>query len=108
MTARPKLPPRLRTGDVAQDARALDLERALRAPLSCPLLDGVQVSGVVPDVGATVELAHNLGRVPRGWLVIDAQDAGVDLVRSSWTASRLTLGRGTDAVTDARFAVWVF
>lgn len=108
MTARPKLPPRLRTGDVAQDARALDLERALRAPLSCPLLDGVQVSGAVPDVGGTVELAHNLGRVPRGWFVVDAQDAGVDLVRSAWTAATLTLARGTDAATDARFTVWVF
>jgi len=103
-----KLPPRFRTGDVAQDARALDLERTLRASVTSPILDGVIVSGRVPDVGATVELAHNLGRVPRGWLVIDAQDAGVDLVRSSWTTSRLVLGRGTDAATDARFSVWVF
>ena len=108
MTVRTILPRRLATGDAAQDARDRQRDADLRAPLSCPLLAGVLVSGKVPDVGNLTVIRHNLGRMPKGWVLVDILDDGVDVYRTTWDETTLTLDRGASAAVDSRFTLWVF
>ena len=103
-----KLPPRFHTGDVAQDARALDPEA------------DAQVLGDIAHPG----WRHRVWRRPltsaRRWSsrtisVACRADGSSSTRRTRALTSFARPGRrpgsrlrGTDATTDARFAVWVF
>lgn len=85
----------LRVNDAVQDA--------LRTPLQCPLLDGVQVAVSIGTSDTVVE--HRLGRQPLGWFVVDSETSGAwSLRRSAWDERTLTL-IATAAFTGA---IWVF
>ena len=105
-------PVRVRTGDSVQDAARQDFERDQKTATSSPLLGGVFVECVMPDIGETLKVSHRLKRKPQGWMVVRQLDSGVDLqdASDSKTDPNLTLelDRGPAASVDARFTLYVF
>lgn len=108
VTPRPRTLPKLETGLPKVDDVLRRLAVALETLMACPLLYGVLLSGKAPDIGgATVELRHNLGRVPVGWFHV-AQTDGSQLVRTAADETTITFEQGTGASVDTPFTLWVF
>ncbi len=105
---------RVRTGDAAQDAARADLERDQREATSSPLLGGVLVDIVIPDVGALLEVHHRLGRKPQGYFPVRVLDSIFDMhevdAATNGADPKLTLvlERGFYAAVDSRFTLWIF
>lgn len=108
MTPRPRILPKLETGVAAVDAVLRKWAVFLDGVLACPLLYGVLVSGEMPDIGETVTLRHNLGRVPVGWFVVDQAGNGVELYRDSADDDTITFARPGAASVDVAFTMWVY
>lgn len=108
MTPRPRILPDLLSGDDKTNAVLRRWKAFLDGVLTCPLLYGVLVSGEVPDVGETVTLRHNLGRVPVGWFVVDQAGSGVELYRDSADDETITFARPASASVDEPFTMWIF
>lgn len=101
---------RLSTGSPAQDMRNRQQQDDLRAPLSCPLLYGVQIECETPDVGVNLEIRHGLGRRPQGWFVVGQRDEPFAMLElyDLRTDVLLVLERAALASVDSRFSLWIY
>lgn len=108
MTPRPRTLPELLSGLAKVDEVLRSWKLVIDRILACPLLYGVALSGKVPDVGETLVLRHNLGRLPVGWVVTDNTDGGVRIARTAWDESTISFVKETDGSVDAPFGVWVY
>jgi hypothetical protein len=70
----------------------------------CPLLMGQRIDGITLGAGAATNVAHGLGRVPEGWVVVD-KDAAVSVYRDG-TATAAVLPLRASGATDVD--VWIF
>lgn len=107
MTFQPFKKAQLATGSGVTD-RALHVvqqntEDAIRQVLGVELLDGVRLDSITA-VPAGEAFEHGLGRVPRGWFVVDTTTGGYPS-RYAWDDKTITLGIGSGSFTGD---VWVF
>lgn len=77
--------------------------RSALDPLSKdPLLNRVEVESTIKTAVTTV-IQHNLGRQPRGWILVDKQGP-YDVWRIAWNASTITL----DSSGDVKVKVLIY
>lgn len=109
-------PTKVRTGAPAEDAARVELERDVGAATNSPLLGGVFVDCVTPDVGEQLEVHHRLGRKPQGWVVTRRRGGSFDMYEAepsdypAGTDPKLTLvlERGAYASVDVPFTLYIF
>jgi len=75
--------------------------RVLTPVLKVQLIDGVQIK--VDLVSGSQRIAHNLGRVPQGFVVVDTTSAET-FYRTAWDSSTMTV----TATGTATFSIWVY
>lgn len=105
--ARTLIPPGLRRSvDPAASPAVRGAGRSREADLApvlqSPLLQARKVADVELDATAK-EIAHGLGRVPEGWLLVDP-DVGTLVWRTAKTSETLTLA----ALVSVRGTLWVW
>ena len=69
-----------------------------------PLLDGTLIEDVEFGGAVTVNIAHKLGRKPRGWILTDLTVGARIVIRDDWDDKFLTL-TSNGACT---ISLWVF
>lgn len=107
---------RPRTLVAEQDRARQLLERDNEQQRTSPLLGGVFVECVTPDVDQQLLVHHRLGREPQGWIVTRIRDAAVDMVevyeqqipKGVDRRMTLVLERGVGASVDSKFTLYVF
>jgi hypothetical protein len=92
-----------RTGDAAQDTRALETIGDVKALLGAPFLKGRAVTFTTTGAGS-VSVPHKLGKQPTGWFVTDIDGLIATLSRDSWDERRIVFF----VSGAATFTVWVY
>ena len=78
-----------------------NVENALAPVLRVALLDGVTISAALAS--GDNEIAHGLGRVPQGYIIIDV-DAAATIYRVSLSDKFLTL----NSTATANIKLWIY
>lgn len=86
----------------SEQAASRTREAELGQALAAPFLQAREVGEVELDA-APKEIAHGLGQVPRGWLLVDP-DVAAMVWRTAKTSETLTLG----ASASVRGTLWVW
>lgn len=86
----------------SEQAASRTREAELGQALAAPLLQAREVGEVELDM-APKEIAHGLGRVPKGWMLVDP-DVAATTWRTAKTSETLTLG--ASASVRGTLLVW--
>lgn len=100
---REKLSPSVRNeGDLFQR----DAKRTIDGINQCPLLRGVLAERVDLVTGSTKRIPHTLGRVPKGFIIVDA-DEDVTVWRDA-TQAATSAELPLTASATATVSLWIF
>lgn len=70
--------------------------------LKSPLIDGVQINGVVLSTSPT-SVQHLLKRVPQGWFIVDS-NAAATVYRTDWDLNKVIL----IASAPVTVSIWIY
>lgn len=80
-------------------------DRLIRKLLTIPFLDGVERSFSITS-GGVKSIAHGLGRVPRGFIVIDAQNTFSNIYMSDKNHDTAEFSNSGSGVGELK--VWIY
>jgi hypothetical protein len=90
-----------RTGTPAEDARAID-QHVDASRATAPFQSGVRIDEI--SLNGSTQVAHKLGRKPRGWIVLDVTDDEATFYRESWDETHVTFQAPNACIAS----IWFF
>jgi hypothetical protein len=91
----------IKVKDSDLDAVQANIIRVLTPVLKTPIIDGTQVQ--ISLVSGSNRIAHNLGRVPLGYIIVDTTSTET-FYRTAWDSATITV----TATGTANFSLWVY
>ena len=95
---------RVRSSDLNVSRLSDSASEAVRLLGSKEILNGILIKDIVMGNGETRDIAHKLGRKPRGWIVVDTDSVGTIRRTGEYTSTYITI---TTTGTPT-FSLWVF